>query len=176
MSHHSKSDDYPDWDNEGDLGPEYWEKYMGGPDDSVWEDYEKRLWEDYQQLESWGDEDLWIDDDTEASSFQADADRPEENREPVGTMEDRPLPEATRVLRWLVRSPLPLWIAEMTAFRIMRGQLVRLPNGDFMDVLDFLQYYGLTDGAVVDDWHVVQSYATVEDREQLLFFRVAHFF
>jgi len=34
----------------------------------------------------------------------------------------------------------------------------------------------LTDGAVVDDWHVVQSYATVEDREQLLFFRVAHFF
>jgi len=59
MSYHNKSDDCPDWDNEGDLGPEYWEEYMGGPDDSVWEDYvlgrPKALWQGMAKLRAYVD-------------------------------------------------------------------------------------------------------------------------
>jgi len=148
-----------DWEcSLDDQGPEYWEDYLGGPDESAIESYYENLAQDYEDEHH--DDPLECDEDESEGQEMEE----EENQKPISRKQE--------IVNWLCESKLARKFRNREGFFVPRGPHVRLKDGSVVDLLDWLFDEGIKGGMAVAGYSVAHSKPGSEYGEKLSFFKI----
>lgn len=155
----SCQENYEDWGcSLDDKGAEFWDEYLGGPDDEDLERYYEDLAQD-QALYSFGE-----DDDENQSDNEVGAMSYVDQEAPASRLEE--------IVQWLSKSSLARKFKEREGFFVRKGSHVRLKDGNVVDLLEWLFDEGLKGGIAVSDYSIVYSSPESPYGEKLSFFKV----
>ena len=147
-----------DWSqNFDDLDGEFWEIYMGGPDDYELELYQDGIMEMHEEE---------CEDD-----FLNYGGRHYEEPDEKGNEMDE-LIRKEEIVEWLSESEVAMKFQNSDGFLVYRGPHLRMKNGWTVDLLDWLYEEGIEDGAVVAEYNVVYSAPESEFGEKLSFSKI----
>lgn len=158
-----------DWgDQLDDYGSEYWENYLGGPDEGFFEP-------EYQY-----EEDLAAEEAGWAGQEPEHGDQQEEFRDEVDAPndQDKERPEASpqrrdAIVQWLAQSELARGLRSGDGFYVLRGKFGRLQDGETVEILAWLEEEGIKAGTLAGGYSVSYTPPGGTYLEKLTFFRVA---
>ena len=152
-------DRYEDWGcSFDDQGPEFWEDYYGGPDDSVIESYYESYVQNYE--EEYYEEPL----EHEEENFVRQTMDEEESEGTVSRTKE--------IVKWLSESKLARRFRNREGFFVPKGPHVRLKDGSIVDLIEWLLEEGIKGGAAVAGYSIIYSKPGSEYGEKLSFFKI----
>lgn len=146
-----------DWSESlDDLTSEYWDAYLGGPDDDHFEPDTTLL------------DEPCCEDDGQAPSL------PEEEGcdEPMHAESNTSEARRKAIVQWLSTSRLARPLRSADGFFVLRGMYGRLADGTVVDVLEWLFEEDLLHGTVAGDYSLAYTAPGERYREKLTFFRI----
>ena len=165
-----------DWGEQfDDLDAEYWDDYLGGPDDDHFEPQFDAA-EDQACLEDEPDFSIFDDvdpDEPDVRSRYVDSETvtpaPHHRAIPeTGSAEDR----KTAIMQWLAESAVSRPLRTGDGFFVPRGMHGRRIDGSVVDILDWLREEGIVAGVAVGGYRVSYTPPGGRYREKLTFFRI----
>ena len=149
-------------ENFDDLDGEFWENYMGGPDDYELEAYQEQM--EAHVIDSMYEEEYEDDfPSRDESHYGGPDDEGDETDELIRRDE---------IVDWLSESVVAIKFPNSVGFLVYRGSHLRMENGCVVDLLDWLYEEGIKDGAVVAEYSVVYSAPESEFGEKMSFSRI----
>ena len=155
-----------DWgDQLDDYGSEYWEDYLGGPDEDFFEpeyQYEEALSAEQEVLEPEHDDDGDPQGAAEASPNGHEDACPEERSQ-----------RRDAIVQWLAQSEVARELRSGDGFYVLRGKFGRLQDGEIVEILAWLEEEGIKPGTLAGGYSVSYTPPGGAYLEKLTFFRVA---